>query len=84
MVEGTSQEGAGNPRASQFPLQMPGNLVASAQEENPQLSLLFFVARKPEVGAGIPCGQTPMGTQQMLLVSLLACHKEAASFGCSF
>lgn len=42
--EGTSQEGAGNSSTSWFPLQMPGNVVASAQEESPQLSLLGAVA----------------------------------------
>lgn len=54
VAEGASQEGAGNPSAARFPLQIPGNAMASVQEESPQLSLLCTVARaavqEPPVG----------------------------------
>lgn len=72
VAEGTSREGAGNPSAARFPLQRPGNAVASAQEESPQLSCCVlwpgllgpgaWSGYHHQPGRGCPCGQTPCAT----------------------
>ena len=89
VAEGTSQEGAGNPSAAWFPLQRPGNAMASAQEESPQLSCcaLWLGLLGPgawsgcqhQPGQGRPCGQTPVGTYIQVLLMSPMCHAEATS-----
>ena len=82
VAEGASQEGAGNPSAARFPLQIPGNAMASVQEESPQLSLLCTVARaavqEPPVGVatshtrGTCVVRPPMGTYKPSVTRVIA------------
>lgn len=61
IAEGTSQEGCWKPHCLLVPLQMPGNAVAYAQEESPELPLLRSVAwaagvQYPPVALGVALG----------------------------
>lgn len=61
VAEGTSREGAGNPSAAWFPLQRPGNALASAQEESPQLSCCALWPGLRGQGSGVDASTSQAG-----------------------